>query len=185
MDALPHAARRKRRNIINVCGKRMSSSACAKGTFAFRPICITPSGTLTGSSAWLLRESARKLAKDCRGWRGSRGRILRRVAGARGCAGGDDWTSGLCRKRKEERTFPRHVAISGECASRGLHRTQRGARCGNCSLLCEDTDNAEAARALAPLLAPGALVLSMQNGVDNVEQIRAAAAIDALPAVVY
>jgi len=38
---------------------------------------------------------------------------------------------------------------------------------------------------LAPLLAPGALVLSMQNGVDNVEQIRAAAAIEALPAVVY
>jgi 2-dehydropantoate 2-reductase len=38
---------------------------------------------------------------------------------------------------------------------------------------------------LAPLLAPGALVLSMQNGVDNVEQIRAAAPIEALPAVVY
>src|SRR5260370_18317194 len=33
--SLPRAARRKRRNIINVCGKRMSSSACAKGTFAF------------------------------------------------------------------------------------------------------------------------------------------------------
>jgi 2-dehydropantoate 2-reductase len=47
------------------------------------------------------------------------------------------------------------------------------------------TDNASTARALAPLLAPGALVLSMQNGVDNVEQIRAAAAIEALPAVVY
>ncbi len=53
-------------------------------------------------------------------------------------------------------------------------------------LFCvKTTDNAEAARALAPLLAPGALVLSMQNGVDNVEQIRTAAAIDALPAVVY
>jgi len=47
------------------------------------------------------------------------------------------------------------------------------------------TDNATTARALTPLLAPGALVLSMQNGVDNVEQIRAAAAIEALPAVVY
>jgi 2-dehydropantoate 2-reductase len=53
-------------------------------------------------------------------------------------------------------------------------------------LFCvKTTDNAETSRALAPLLAPGALVLSMQNGVDNVEQIRAAAAIDALPAVVY
>jgi 2-dehydropantoate 2-reductase len=53
-------------------------------------------------------------------------------------------------------------------------------------LFCvKTTDNAATARAIAPLLAPGALVLSMQNGVDNVEQIRAAAAINALPAVVY
>ena len=53
-------------------------------------------------------------------------------------------------------------------------------------LFCvKTTDNAATARALEPLLAPGALVLSMQNGVDNVEQIRAAAAIDALPVVVY
>jgi len=53
-------------------------------------------------------------------------------------------------------------------------------------LFCvKTTDNATTARALAPLLAPGALVLSMQNGVDNVEQIHAAAGIDALPAVVY
>ena len=53
-------------------------------------------------------------------------------------------------------------------------------------LFCvKTTDNATAARALAPLLAPSAIVLSMQNGVDNVEQIRAAAKIEALPAVVY
>jgi 2-dehydropantoate 2-reductase len=53
-------------------------------------------------------------------------------------------------------------------------------------LFCvKTTDNATAARALAPLLAPGALVLSLQNGVDNVEQIRAAAGIEALPTVVY
>src|SRR3989454_331914 len=53
-------------------------------------------------------------------------------------------------------------------------------------LFCvKTTDNAATARAIAPLLSPGALVLSMQNGVDNVEQIRAAAAMDALPAVVY
>jgi 2-dehydropantoate 2-reductase len=53
-------------------------------------------------------------------------------------------------------------------------------------LFCVKTmDNATTARALAPLLAPGALVLSLQNGVDNVEQIRAAAAIEALPTVVY
>ena len=53
-------------------------------------------------------------------------------------------------------------------------------------LFCVKTmDNATTARALAPLLAPGAQVLSLQNGVDNVEQIRAAAVIEALPAVVY
>ena len=53
-------------------------------------------------------------------------------------------------------------------------------------LFCvKTTDNATTARALAPLLAPGALVLSLQNGVDNVEEIRAAAGIEALPTVVY
>lgn len=53
-------------------------------------------------------------------------------------------------------------------------------------LFCvKTTDNATTARALEPLLAPGALVLSLQNGVDNVELIRAAAAIEALPTVVY
>ena len=46
-------------------------------------------------------------------------------------------------------------------------------------------DTEEAAKSLAPHLAPGALVVSMQNGVDNVERIRAAAGIEALAAVVY
>jgi 2-dehydropantoate 2-reductase len=46
-------------------------------------------------------------------------------------------------------------------------------------------DTEEAARALAPHLAPGAIVLSLQNGVDNVERIRAATGIDAFPTVVY
>jgi 2-dehydropantoate 2-reductase len=53
-------------------------------------------------------------------------------------------------------------------------------------LFCvKTTDNSATARELAPLLAPGAIVVSMQNGVDNVEQIRAASGIEALPAVVY
>ena len=47
------------------------------------------------------------------------------------------------------------------------------------------TDNAVAARGVAPFLAPKAVLLSLQNGVDNVEQIRAAAGFAALPAVVY
>jgi 2-dehydropantoate 2-reductase len=60
------------------------------------------------------------------------------------------------------------------------------ARGADLVLFCvKTTDNAMTARALAPLLAPGALVLSFQNGVDNVEQIRAVTAIEALPTVVY
>jgi 2-dehydropantoate 2-reductase len=53
-------------------------------------------------------------------------------------------------------------------------------------LFCvKTTDTAETARALAPLLSPNATVISMQNGVDNAEQIRAASGLDALGAVVY
>src|SRR5258707_6201468 len=53
-------------------------------------------------------------------------------------------------------------------------------------LFCvKTTDNATTARALAPLLPPGALVLRMQNRVHNVAQTRAAAADDALPAGDY
>jgi 2-dehydropantoate 2-reductase len=47
------------------------------------------------------------------------------------------------------------------------------------------TDTEEAARSLAPYLAPNAMVVSLQNGVDNVFRIRAASGIDALAAVVY
>jgi 2-dehydropantoate 2-reductase len=53
-------------------------------------------------------------------------------------------------------------------------------------LFCvKTTDNAATARELAPLLAPGAIVVIMQNGVDNVEQVRSAAGLEALAAVVY
>lgn len=53
-------------------------------------------------------------------------------------------------------------------------------------LFCvKTTDNVSASRELAPYLASNAVVLSFQNGVDNVEQIRAAAGIEALPVVVY
>ena len=53
-------------------------------------------------------------------------------------------------------------------------------------LFCVKTpDTEEAARALAPHLASEAVVVSLQNGVDNVERIRASARIDAVPAAVY
>lgn len=46
-------------------------------------------------------------------------------------------------------------------------------------------DNEAASRSLAPHLDADAIVVSLQNGVDNVETIREASGIDALPAVVY
>ena len=53
-------------------------------------------------------------------------------------------------------------------------------------LLCVKTvDTETAAIALAPHLGKDALLVSFQNGVDNADRIRAAAGIDALPAVVY
>ena len=60
------------------------------------------------------------------------------------------------------------------------------ARGADLVLFCvKTTDNAETARQLAPFLSSNACILSLQNGVDNVEQIRTAANIEALPAVVY
>jgi 2-dehydropantoate 2-reductase len=70
-----------------------------------------------------------------------------------------------------------HVRASAEIS---------GAAGADIVLFCvKTTDNAATAKDLAPLLAPDAVVVSFQNGVDNVEQIRAAANLDALPAVVY
>jgi len=53
-------------------------------------------------------------------------------------------------------------------------------------LLCVKTlETEEAAKALTPHLASDIVVVSLQNGVDNVERIRNTAKIDAIPAVVY
>jgi len=53
-------------------------------------------------------------------------------------------------------------------------------------LFCvKTTDTAETARELAELLAPNAIMVSMQNGADNAEQIAAASGLKTLPAAVY
>jgi 2-dehydropantoate 2-reductase len=53
-------------------------------------------------------------------------------------------------------------------------------------LFCvKTTDNAQTAKELARVIASEALVVSMQNGVDNAEQIRAASGIEAISSVVY
>lgn len=53
-------------------------------------------------------------------------------------------------------------------------------------LFCVKTlDTETAAQALAPHLGPSAVVVSLQNGVENVARMRSAAGIDAIAAVVY
>ena len=53
-------------------------------------------------------------------------------------------------------------------------------------LFCvKSTDTASTAKQLASVLSPKAVVVSLQNGVNNTEEIRAASGIDALAAVVY
>src|SRR5262249_41409473 len=53
-------------------------------------------------------------------------------------------------------------------------------------LFCvKTTDTAGTARELAKILAPSAILVSMQNGADNAEQIRAASGLNALAAAVY
>jgi len=76
-------------------------------------------------------------------------------------------------------TFQERVAIN---ASTEIS----AARDADVVLFCvKMTDTEEAARSLAPYLAPNAIVVSLQNGVDNVPRIHAASGIDALAAVVY
>src|SRR4029077_12435892 len=53
-------------------------------------------------------------------------------------------------------------------------------------LFCvKTTDSTETARALGKVLSNDAVIVSMQNGVDNAEQIAAASGLKALPAAVY
>lgn len=53
-------------------------------------------------------------------------------------------------------------------------------------LFCvKTTDTAETAREIAKHISPGAIVVSLQNGVNNAEEIRAASGLEAIPAVVY
>lgn len=53
-------------------------------------------------------------------------------------------------------------------------------------LFCvKTTDTISTAKQLAGFVSPSAVVISLQNGVNNAEEIRAASDIDALPAVVY
>jgi 2-dehydropantoate 2-reductase len=76
-------------------------------------------------------------------------------------------------------TFKEHVAMNASADPADV-------RDAHFVLFCvKALDTESAARAIAPHLSPDTIVISLQNGVDNVARIRAASGIDALPAVVY
>ena len=79
----------------------------------------------------------------------------------------------------DTQTFKEHVALQASSDAAAV----RGAQC---VLLCvKSTDTEDAAQAIAPHLAPDAVVLSLQNGVDNAERAQALLAQTVIPTVVY
>jgi 2-dehydropantoate 2-reductase len=75
--------------------------------------------------------------------------------------------------------FKEHIPVS---ASTELEAVRHA----DLVLFCVKTvDTESTAKALAPLLASGAIVVSLQNGADNAERIRAASGIPAVAAAVY
>jgi 2-dehydropantoate 2-reductase len=73
-----------------------------------------------------------------------------------------------------------------ECVKAEASSDLATARDAEIVLFCvKTTDTAETARALATVLLKNAVIVSMQNGVDNAEQIEAASGMKALPAAVY
>jgi 2-dehydropantoate 2-reductase len=75
--------------------------------------------------------------------------------------------------------FQEHIKVTGSA-------DLAAARDAKIVLFCvKSTDTAETARQLATIVAPDAIVVSMQNGVDNAEKIHAASDLVALPAAVY
>lgn len=79
----------------------------------------------------------------------------------------------------ESKQFREYVPVSASTAVHAVHDAQ-------IVLLCVKTlDTEVAARLLAPHLSDGAVIVSLQNGVDNCDRIRSATGIDAVAAVVY
>ena len=75
--------------------------------------------------------------------------------------------------------FNEHVAVRASTEAGAV----RGARL---ILFCvKSTDTEDAAAQIAPFLDAGALVVNLQNGVDNTERIQARVAQPVIPAVVY
>jgi len=79
----------------------------------------------------------------------------------------------------DTQSFRAHVPVEASTDASAV----RGAKLVLFSVKATDTDGA--ASQMAPHLGPDALVLGLQNGVDNVERLRAALRQEVCPAVVY
>src|SRR5207253_9683649 len=81
--------------------------------------------------------------------------------------------------RMETKAFDANVPMQASAEASGA----RGAKLVLFSVKSTDTERAGAA--LAPYVEPGAVVVSLQNGVDNAERLAATLGRDVIPAVVY
>ncbi len=79
----------------------------------------------------------------------------------------------------DTQSFREHVPLDASSDADAV----KGARLVLCCV--KSTDTASAAAEMAPHLAPDAIVLSLQNGVDNAERLQALLGREVLPAVVY
>lgn len=79
----------------------------------------------------------------------------------------------------DTRQFQEHIAMQAATDASGIS----GARLVLCCV--KSTDTEDAATQMAPHLAPDAVMLSLQNGVDNAERLQALLGRDVIPAVVY
>jgi 2-dehydropantoate 2-reductase len=81
--------------------------------------------------------------------------------------------------RLETRTFDEYVRLPASTEASAVQGAQLVLFC------VKSTDTASAAAAIRPYLAPDALVLSLQNGVENAEQLRRLLPQEVAAAVVY
>lgn len=79
----------------------------------------------------------------------------------------------------DTQSFREHVRIEARTDAAGI----KGAELVLCCV--KSTDTAQAAAEMAPHLAPGAIVLSLQNGYDNAQRLAEAMGRPVHPAVVY
>jgi 2-dehydropantoate 2-reductase len=81
--------------------------------------------------------------------------------------------------RLDAQTFDEHIRVSASASAAAVEGAQLVLFC------VKSTDTESAAAAIRPHLAPDALVLSLQNGVENAEHLRTLLAQEVAAAVVY